>query len=119
MWNEAKCHEHLDEYEYAAKLIDEYLEQSDLAPEDRAEAQRELASIKGRPSVITVATTPTGAYVAVDGQGAGVTPVSFEAAAGPHTLLIRRDGFQPQTQKIEARFGRAVILEIDLPKAAR
>jgi hypothetical protein len=119
LWNEARCHERLDEYEYAAKVIDEYLEQQDLAPEDRAEAQRELAQIKARPSVVTVATAPPGAYVAVDGQGAGVSPVSFEVAAGAHTVLVRREGFQPQTHKLDARFGRAILVEIDLAKTAR
>jgi hypothetical protein len=120
LWNIARSRERLDDPEGAVTAIDEYLALRELSPQDRAEAERELRSLRTRPSMLTVTTTPSGAVVTVDGrQTVGPTPLSVEVAAGAHTLAIRRDGFSPQTRPFEARFGRAVIVSLDLQRAAK
>jgi hypothetical protein len=117
--NEALCHEQLGEPEIEASLIEEYLKQPGLRPEDRTEPQRTLATLKSRPSRLTIVTTPAGALLSIDGhaQPGIATPLTTTIVAGMHTVVVKKDGFQPESHAIEASFGRAVILELDLVKA--
>jgi len=118
LWNVARSRERLDDAEGACDTIDEYLAQRDLSPPDRAEAEREARALRSRPSVVTVTTTPAGALVTIDGgQVAGPTPISVEVPPGPHTIVVRRDGNAAETRRIEARFGRAIIVSLDLGNA--
>jgi hypothetical protein len=120
LWNIARARERLDDAEGAVAAIEEYLAQRDLSARDRAEAERELRVLRSRGSTLTVTTTPPGAMVTVDGkQTLGPTPLSVEVPAGAHTIAIRRDGFVPQTRPLEARFGHAVIVSLDLERASK
>jgi len=120
LWNIARCLERLDDPEGAARTLDEYLAQRDLPPADRVEAQREVVAIRARTSALTVTTIPAGATVAVDGQTAfGPTPATTELRPGAHTLVVRRAGYATRTLPIDARFGRAVIVALDLEAAQK
>jgi hypothetical protein len=115
LWNIARCHERLDDPEGAVESIDEYLAQRDLSPADRAEAERESRALRTRPSMLTVTTSPAGATVTIDGKPvADTTPLTVEISAGAHTLALRRDGYAAESRPLEARFGRAVIVSLDL-----
>jgi hypothetical protein len=120
LWNIVRCRERMDDLEGASAAVDEYLALKDVLPQDRAEAQREAQTLRTRPSVLTVTTSPVGAAVTVDGKPTpGLTPVSVEIRPGSHALFVRRDGYSPVTQSLEAHFGRAVIVTLDLERAAR
>jgi hypothetical protein len=118
LWNIARSRERMDDAEGAAENIDAYLALKDLSAQDRAEAQREAQALRERPSVVTVVTEPPGAAVAVDGRPApGATPLSVDVRSGGHTVAVRRAGYAPETRTVEARFGRAVIVTLDLVRA--
>jgi hypothetical protein len=120
LWNIARCLEHVDDAEGAARTLDQYLAQRDLPAADRTEAEREGQTIRTRTSVLMVTTIPTGAMVTVDGQPAlGPTPASTDIRPGSHTLVIRRPGYVARTLPVEARFGRAVIVALDLEAARK
>lgn len=120
LWNLARCDERLDEPERAAKSIEEYLLLRDLAPADRSEAERELRALNSRTSMLTVTTVPSGAVVVIDDhQTAGPTPLTVDVAAGAHSLTIRHDGYAPETRPFEARYGRAVIVSLDLERVTK
>jgi hypothetical protein len=120
LWNIARCHERLDDAEAAARSIEEYLAQHDLAPADRAEADHEARALRARPSLLTVTTVPSGAVVTIDGkQTVGPTPLSIDVAPGTHSIAVRRDGYATETRPLEARFGRAVIVSLDLARGSR
>jgi hypothetical protein len=120
LWNVARARERLDDPEGADSAIQEYLAKHDLSAQDRAEADREGRALRARPSVLTVTTAPAGAFVVVDGrQTAGPTPVSVEVSAGRHNLSVKRDGYAAQTRTVEARFGRAVIVALDLVRGSK
>lgn len=120
LWNLARCQERLDDAERASEAIDEYLAQPDLAPADRAEAEREAHALRARPSLVTVTTRPPGATVTVDGkQTFGPTPLSLAVGPGTHALVVQRDGYDAVTRPLEARFGRAVIVSLDLSRASK
>jgi hypothetical protein len=115
LWNIARARERMDEPEEAARAIEEYLGQRDLSATDRAGAERELQALHSRPSMLTVTTMPAGAVVTVDGkQTVGPTPVSVEVRAGSHTIAVHHEGYLTITRPLEARFGRAVIVSLDL-----
>lgn len=115
LWNIARCRERLDDAEGAVEAIDEYLAQRDLSPGDRAEAERESRGLQARPSLVTITTTPPGAAVTIDGKPVGDrTPLTVELSPGAHTLALRHDGYAAESRPLEARFGRAVIVSLDL-----
>ena len=120
LWNIARAREKVDDAEGAEAAIREYLEQRDLSPQDRSEADHEARTLRVRPSILTVTTTPPGAVIVVDSrQTAGPTPVSFEVAPGPHSVTVRREGYAAATREFEARFGRAVIVALDLARVGK
>jgi PEGA domain len=117
LWNIARSEERQDRPESAASAIEAYLAQPGLSTEDRAGAQRELEVLRARPSSVTVTSTPSGAAVTIDGQAApppSVTPISFEVGPGTHTVGVKRDAFRTQTVRIDARYGRAVVIDVAL-----
>jgi len=119
-WNIARCHERLDDAERAVSAIDEYLVQRDLPPADRAEAERELRAIASRTSMLTVTAGPPGAVVVLDGrQTVGPTPLTVDVGAGSHSMTIRHDGYAAETRPFEARYGRAVIVSLDLERLSK
>jgi hypothetical protein len=120
LWNIVRCREGMDDAEGAAAAIDDYLGLADVLPKDRADAAREAQALRARPSALTVSTTPPGASVTVDGKPApSATPFSTDLRAGSHTIAVQRSGYLPVTQAVEARFGRAVIVTLDLERAAK
>jgi PEGA domain-containing protein len=120
LWNVARSREKLDDGEGACLAIDEYLARPDLSPQDRAEAEREARALRTRTSLLSVTTTPAGAFVSIDGaQAAGPTPISLDVSAGPHTIVVRRAGNVAETRHFEARFGRAIIVSLDLGVARK
>jgi hypothetical protein len=119
LWNIARCHDRLDEPEESAKAIEAYLAET-IGTDERTDAQRELERLKMRSSTLVAITAPPGAAVTIDGQPAsGATPLSAELPAGSHTVAFKRDGYAPKTVRVDARFGRGVILEIELVKGAK
>lgn len=119
LWNVARSLERLDDAEGASGAIDEYLAGGGLSPQDRAEAERELRFLRSRPSTLTVTTTPAGAVASVDGKPAAATPLSLEVAPGRHTVEVTLDGFSAETRTVDARFGHAIILSLDLTHARK
>lgn len=120
LWNLARSRERLDDAEGATRAIEQYLAQKDLSPQDRSDAEREARILRARPSTLTVATTPAGASITVDGRSiSGTSPLSIEIPAGMHTLAVRLDGYAPEARSLEARFGRAVIVSLDLTRARK
>ncbi|MGD0526421.1 MAG: PEGA domain-containing protein [Polyangiaceae bacterium] len=115
LWNVARSRERMDDVETAAGAIEQYLAQTDLGAQDRADAERELQSLRARPSVLTVITEPSGAVITIDGrQTAGPTPVSVEIRPGAHTIAVHHDGYATETRPLESRYGRAVIVSLVL-----
>ena len=120
LWNMARSLERLDDPAGAAGAIEAYLaRRGQLSPQDRADAERELQALRARPSPLTVTTVPAGAAVSLDaGRALGSTPLTIDIPAGSHTIGVRREGYVATTRSLEARFGRAVIVSLDLARAA-
>ncbi len=121
LWNIAKCHLRLDQPEQAADYLERYLATEKLPPEDREEATQQLESLKKRPSTVTVSSTPSRAAVAIDGRliENGKTPLSFSVPPGQHSITVTMAHYAPYTRSVEAKYGRAIILDAALEKDDR
>ncbi|MFO0674970.1 MAG: PEGA domain-containing protein [Polyangiaceae bacterium] len=120
LWNMAKCQQKLEDMEGAASTIEKYLSRKDLTAEDRAEANRELAEIRRRPSRVTVLTTPAGATVVVDDKRQtvmGKSPTTFDLPPGDHVLRVEMPGHAPSSKSVTTGLGRPVIVELSLSKS--
>ncbi len=61
--------------------------------------------------ILHVRSEPAGASVAVDGRAVGTTPLEeLAVAAGIHRVEVKREGYRPWSQEIEARAGEVVPL---------
>lgn len=121
LWNIAKCHLRLDQPEQAAEMLEKYLATPSLPAEDREEAAQQLAELKKRTSTVTIASTPSGARVAVDGrviEGAR-TPTSTTVEPGSHDVTLTLSGYATYHRDVDARYGRAIIIDAPLSKDRR
>lgn len=119
LWNIAKCHVRLDQPEQAAEMLERYLATPKLPAEDREEATQQLDALRKRPSALTIASVPAGAAVTVDGQvpaEGGKTPTSLTVQPGSHTIVLSHPKYATYSQTFEAKYGRAIILEVPLRK---
>jgi hypothetical protein len=119
LWNIAKCHVRLDQPEQAASTLERYLALESLPAEDRDEATVQLEALRKRSSVLTVASAPAGAAVTVDGRApaeGAKTPTSLTLEPGVHTIVLSHPSYATYTRTVEARYGRAVIVDVLLQK---
>lgn len=115
-WNIAKCYLRLDQPEQAADVLERYLATPNLPPDDQKEAEEQLDQLRKRASTLTVASSPTGASVSVDGKPVegGTTPLSVQVGPGQHTVAVALPKYAIYTKQVEAKYGRAVILDATL-----
>jgi serine/threonine protein kinase len=66
---------------------------------------------------LNVDTNPAGAEVFVDGERAGVTPLTLSLKAGPHNVELRGTG-EPRTLPVTITAGTQSTQYIELPRAA-
>jgi hypothetical protein len=118
LWNIAKCYVRLDQPEQAAEMLQRYLATPTLPTDDREEATQQLEALRRRTSTVTIASSPTGAAVTLDGrippEGTGKTPTSFTIPPGSHTITLSVPKRAVYTQTFDARYGRAIILDVQL-----
>lgn len=122
LWNIAKCHAKLDQPDQAADFLERYLATPSIPADDREEATQQLEALRRRPSTLTLASTPTGATVLLDGkpvEGSPRTPTSFTVPPGQHTISLSAPGHATHMQTVDARYGRAIILDVPLGRERR
>jgi len=67
------------------------------------------------PSVLSVATRPSGARVEIDGQPAGASPLAVGVGPGTHELRVVLEGFAATTLRLDVREGeQPAPLQLDL-----
>ena len=83
-------------------------------------AELQQASKGDISGYLAVSTLPPGAQVLLDGQPAGVAPLTrLPASAGSHRLVLRLDGYRETEQKVEVRPDETMKVEaVLLPTTA-
>jgi len=78
-----------------------------------------VANLRPETGSFFVNSTPSGAWVLLDGTGAGYTPVVLaNVSAGNHTMTLEKDGFAAVTRQVSPGFGMRVPLDFVLEPLA-
>jgi PEGA domain len=83
------------------------LDMTKFKPADAVQAPAEISSDTN--SQVTVASTPAGAEIQVDGVSVGSTPSAIKVTAGDHTITVKKAGFTPWGKKITVSGGNMQI----------
>jgi hypothetical protein len=73
-----------------------------------------LEAIAQAPSRFVIRTRPDGASVKLDGRVVGRSPVDVSLTAGPHQVVIEREGFSPLERELVVTSGVDETLDLDL-----
>jgi hypothetical protein len=97
----ASCLDRQGKTEEAVKAYETLLGDPDLGKldeEKRQDAQMRLGDLKSKlMGVLTLATTPAGAMVTVDGEAqVGETPMELKLKPGAHKIAVTASGYQPK-----------------------
>ena len=93
--NIAQCYEQLGDFPQAFRHYADYLDSAEIPADGRARVEASLARLRPRVALLRVETTPPGATVYVDRRDLGArgsTPRVLALPAGPHRVIVTRDG---------------------------
>ncbi len=122
----AVCHDKLAHHEQAVAAYEKFIQ--DAPPKMSAqadEAKARVDAIKKMPGKVHVTSTPPGATVVIDAppddaaKGTAApspTPTDLELAPGKHTLMLRAEGFEPQTRDVDVAYASKQDLNVELTK---
>jgi hypothetical protein len=88
------------------------LKEDSLRGEDRDEALRQVLNLAKKFGEVEVKSAVPGARVTVDGRFRGTTPLPAPLllTAGPHTLVLTRDGYKPAKKTVIIEANRRLPL---------
>ncbi len=115
LFNIARCQEQLGQLADAVESYSAYLASAPDAP-DRAAVSARVLALRARlplEASLRISVEPP-ASVAIDGEPAGLSPVSARLRPGSHQVRATQDGYQPLEREVELAPGARVQLELSL-----
>jgi hypothetical protein len=111
-------------YNDAIRSLDQYLrEETKLQPERKAEVEQLLREMRALLADVSLAVSPEGAAVKVDGRTIGRAPIGqYLLSAGRHVLEVSADGYVAQQKELMVTAGVPMAVSIALvviPKTGR
>src|SRR5215475_7136837 len=115
LFNIARCQERLGQLADAVDSYAAYLAVAPDAPDRQAVAARidDLRARLPMEASLRIAVEPPSS-VAVDGEAAGLSPVSVRLKPGAHRVRATQDGYLPQEREVDLAPGSRVQLELSL-----
>ncbi|HZX42827.1 MAG TPA: tetratricopeptide repeat protein [Myxococcaceae bacterium] len=115
LFNIARCQERLGQLADAVDSYSAYLASAPDAPDHTAVSARidELRARLPLEASLRISVEPP-ASVAIDGEPAGLSPVSARLRPGPHRVRATQEGYQPLERDVELAPGARVQLELSL-----
>jgi hypothetical protein len=118
LYNMAQVQTERHDYVAALKLMEKYLEEggNDIAPERRDQVTKEIATLRGRVTQLTIKTEVEGAELLIDGVVSGTTPFAEPVliSAGVRQLQLRKPGYETANKTMTVAGGEEVAVEFDL-----
>ena len=118
LWNTAAAEKNLRHYARVVELVERYVAEggSRLKPDDIAEADALLATVRAFISTVTFDVQPEGAAVFVDDVQVGVSPLQKPVLIdmGEHRIRVTKDGFQDFTATQSLQGGAPFSLMVAL-----
>ncbi len=118
LFNMAICARGLKEYARMQALLLRYEREagSAMPAQDRADVDAALAAIRDLVGTVKLTVEEPGATVALDGRAIGTTPLAEPLVVdlGPHTLSIKKPGYEPLEQALTIAGGNDTLLTLTL-----
>jgi tetratricopeptide (TPR) repeat protein len=115
LFNIARCQERLGQLADAADSYSAYLAAAPDAP-DRTAVSARIDELRARlplEASLRISVEPQ-SVVSVDGEPAGLSPISVRLRPGAHHVRATQDGYQPLERDVELAPGGRVQLELSL-----
>jgi hypothetical protein len=114
--NAALCLRMMHRYAEALDMLESFTHFSNLTPEDRSFADREMRDLKRFVGQLVVNDAAGGAQISVDGGDRGKTPLSgpLRVTAGSHVLRAFKPGFAPFERQLVIAGGQTVTVDVKL-----
>jgi hypothetical protein len=111
---EAKIGKYTDAAEHYAFVLRDPNHEADL--EAKRLAQERLTAVRAKIGTLTLAVSPAGAEVMLDGKPLGTAPFLDPVFVdpGPHTLDARKEGLAPGNETIDVKAGAAPTVTLAL-----
>jgi len=121
LWNTAAAEKNLRHYAKVVELVERYVAEAGtrLKPEDRAEAEALLTTVRAFISTVTLDVQPEGAAIFVDDVKIGESPLKAPLLVdqGEHRIRVSKDGFQDFTATQSLQGGAPFSLTVALQAA--
>jgi outer membrane receptor for ferrienterochelin and colicins len=117
VFNVAQTYAVLHREAEAYRFFSDFMARPDGQPAARSLAERTLAELAPRLARIEVTTTPAGATLYLDRPELGdfgVAPRVLAVSPGPHEVIVRRDGYHEQRQRVDVARGQHVAVTLTL-----
>jgi hypothetical protein len=115
--NAAVCFRREGRFDEALETFEALLREfPDLAPGDRAFAEKESAELRVAIGSIEIAGAEPGAAVVIDGRARGSYPTSapLRVAAGSHVVRVYKEGFGPFEARVDVAGRQSALVEAHL-----
>ena len=123
LYNVGQSQYQLREYPDALRTLERYVKEGGdaIAPDRRAQVDREIGELRGRVSRVVPVSNVDGADVALDDVALGVTTPTKEplvVGEGRHRLTLTKSGYVTVTKSVDIAGGDSVTIRLDMSPAA-
>jgi PEGA domain-containing protein len=121
LWNMAACAKNLRRYVAAIRMLEQYVDSSAIADDDKRQARALVKTMSGFVTEVVIDTAEKDATVAVDGAAIGKTPLPehIYVDLGEHAIRVDAAGFAPFETKIVGAGGDRAVVTVKLERRAR
>jgi hypothetical protein len=116
LWNWAACEKNLRHYARALSLLNDYLKDDRLLPEERADATRLRDTLNEFTTPITITVTEAGADISIDGESVGQSPLAgpLTIDMGARKIDVAKAGFRPYSASVVIQPGTNAPIAVKL-----
>lgn len=116
LWNWAACEKNLRHYATAQLLIDEYLKDTAISPDERSDAERLRDTLAEFIAPVTITVSESGATIAVDGETIGQSPLAGPVTLdmGSRKIEVTKPGFRPYSASVDVAAGSKAAVDVKL-----
>ena len=123
LYNIGQSYYQLRDYANGLRTLERYSREggAQIAPDRRAQIEKEMAELRGRVAHVTLTANAEGAEITLDDASLGKTPLAEPAliGTGRHKLSIVKPGYVPLTKMVDIAGGDRLTIALDLTELPR
>jgi hypothetical protein len=118
LYNIGQSYYQLRDYANGLRILERYSREGgvQIAPDRRAQIEREMAELRGRVAHVTLTSNVEGAEVSLDDSPLGKLPLSEPAliGTGRHKLTVTKPGYTPTTKVVDIAGSDRMTIALDM-----